>query len=383
MNRSSYFVASALAMAAVPSCAADGTADAPYEVPRLDAVATPTIPWPGPSDFVSVDVGGSFPQNLSALAYEPARASGEPVLWALQNGPAVLFQLQASSIPMRPSAAFGARGKALRFPDGRATPDAEGIALLPDPQGARYVYAVTERANESLTSRLSVLRFDTRTTSPTLTASHEWNLTRDLPKVGGNTGLEALAYVPDGDLAPELLDERGQRYDPVTEGEHAGGVFFVGMEQTGMVYGYVLDHGTGAGFRRVAAIDTGLAGVMALEYDFDRRLLWAYCDDTCGNRAVLLTLERRPEASLRGKVVPTVRVEPPATLSNLNHEGIAIAPDSECREGAKSFFWVADGASDGHAIRRGRVRCGRDLAAGRAGEVKFVFTTTDIDLSIE
>lgn len=363
MNRISSLLAPTLVVALLPACADGGTADVPKGAPPREAVAVPTIPWPGPSDFVGVDVAGSFPQNLSALAYEPARPGTEPLLWALQNGlpgrPAILFQLQAGSTPMRPSAAYGTRGKVLRFPDDRTTPDAEGIALLPDPQGARYLYAVSERANEASTiSRLSVLRFDTRATSATLTASHEWNLTSDLPAVGDNSGLEGLAFVPDADLAPALIDERGQRYDPAAEGDHAGGVFFVGMEQTGMVYGYVLDHGASGGFRRIAAIETGLAGVMGLEYDFDSRILWAYCDNTCGNRAALLMLERRPEAPSHGKIVPTALVAPPTTLPNLNHEGIAIAPDSECRDGVKSFFWVADGASEGHAIRRGRVRCG-------------------------
>lgn len=359
MNRASYLLVPALAVAFLPACAAHDPGDAP----PLGAVAVPTIPWPGPSDFETVDVAGSFPQNLSALAYEPARPGSEPLLWALQNGlpnrPAFLFQLQAGSIPMRPTVAYGARGKVLRFPDDRTTPDAEGITLLPDPAGARYLYVVSERVNEDANvTRSSVLRFDTRATSDALTASQEWNLTSDLPKVGSNTGLEGLAYIPDSDLAPDLLDERGQRYDPAAEGDHAGGVFFVGMEQTGMVYGYVLKHGEGGGFRRIASIETGLAGVMALEYDFGSHVLWAYCDDTCANRAVLLALDRRPEVPSRGKIVPTLRVDPPTTLPNLNHEGIAIAPDSECRDGLKSFFWVADGALGGHAIRRGRVRCG-------------------------
>ena len=48
----------------------------------------------------------------------------------------------------------------------------------------------------------------------------------------------------------------------------------------------------------------------------------------------------------------------PDTLPNINNEGIAIGPESECVAGKKPFFWVEDGNTNGHVLRAGTIPCG-------------------------
>lgn len=72
-----------------------------------------------------------------------------------------------------------------------------------------------------------------------------------------NLGFEGITWIPDSSLtAAGFVDAAtGMPYDPSGYGSHTGGVFFVGVEGTGMIYGYVLQD-SGA-FTRVAAISSG------------------------------------------------------------------------------------------------------------------------------
>ena len=90
---------------------------------------------------------------------------------------------------------------------------------------------------------------------------------------------------------------------------------------------------------------------MGLDFDRDVGNLWAYCDNTCGNHASVLRLST-------GRFGAAVLFDRPATLPNSNNEGIAIAPESECVSGRKSFFWSDDSNFGGHAIYRGSIPCG-------------------------
>ena len=45
-------------------------------------------------------------------------------------------------------------------------------------------------------------------------------------------------------------------------------------------------------------------------------------------------------------------------MLNLNNEGIAMAPESQCTSGVRSFFWSDDAETDGHAIRTDTIACG-------------------------
>jgi hypothetical protein len=310
--------------------------------------------WPTPDALVAVDQPRAFSNNLSALSYDAARESTPSRLWALQNEPPTLFRLlwDGSIWKSDPSEGW-TRGKPLRFPSGSGRPDTEGLALASSEGGARFLYVASERDTDSIAARQSVLRFDVSGGATMLTATHEWNLTSALAPTALNMGLEAIAFLPES-AASGLRDESRMRdYEPGAYGEHGGGLFLVGTEAASVIHVFVLDHQSG-GATRVASVESGLPGVMALEYDADSRYLWAHCDDACGNRTTLLELD-----AASGRFVVRREFAPLAGTANLGHEGLAIVPDAECSNGSKSVFWAEDLATDGRAIRRGTIPCGR------------------------
>jgi len=306
--------------------------------------------WPTADPVVAVDEVNQFPENVSGLAYEASPAGDR--LWAVRNQLGAIFRLTFDGATWNANGddVWGT-GRLLRFPNGSGDPDAEGITLAEVDSPA--VYVSVERENFASVPRLSVLRFDTSATGSTLVATHEWNLTGDLPPAPENLGLEGIAWIPDAFLVGNgLFDENaGARYDPARYPDHGTGLFLVGMEANGLVLAYALDH-VSAGFHRVASFGTGQNAVMDLAFDRDVGVLWAYCDVTCGNRATVLALGASGHFEIQHVF------DAPATLPSSENEGIAIAPESTCVEGRKGFFWADDAATGGHAIRRGTIPCG-------------------------
>lgn len=316
--------------------------------------------WPTSDAVSEVDAARAFPgSNLSGLVYAPGKAGTPADLWMVRNGgPSQLYRLRQSGGVFSPltSDNWGA-GKTLVFPNGTGAPDAEGITMAD--WSSALLYAVSERDGNG-PSAPTVLAFDTSASGPTLTATRSWDLSNDLSALmlTPNTGPEALAWVPDTYLTSAgLFDEaRNALYDPAHYPNHAGGLFFVGIEQTGGIYAYALDHMSGAA-TRVAMVASGQSSVEALEFDRDTNYLWAWCDDTCANHATILRIEENPASPKQGRFGVRRGLNRPATLPNLNHEGMTIAPASECSDNKKAVFWVEDGTSD-HILRRGSLPCG-------------------------
>ncbi|HEX6273809.1 MAG TPA: hypothetical protein VFZ53_12260, partial [Polyangiaceae bacterium] len=207
-------------------------------------------------------------------------------------------------------------------------------------------------------SRPSILRVDVTAAGANLVATHEWNLVTDLPVVGANLGLEAITYVSDAFLvANSFFDESANHtYDPTDYPLHGAGLFFVGLEANGVVYAYALNSdGT---FHRIATIASSHPGMMGLEFDRETGMLWAACDDTANGQLAVLRIDTTPASPAFGRFVVQRKFERPATMPNLNNEGIAFAPEAECVGGRKAFFWADDGETDGHAIRRDTIPCG-------------------------
>jgi len=226
--------------------------------------------------------------------------------------------------------------------------------------GSSFLYVATERDNGANTiSRLAILMFDPTAAGSTLTAQREWVLTSDLPAVGPNLGLEGIAFVSDAELTAQGFREGdGQPYNQGRFAQHGGGIFLVGVEGTGAIHAYALNHGDGT-FARIATFSSGMPGVMDLMYDPDTNYLWAYGDDTVGNQAVLFEIEPNVASLSRGQFVQRRVFQRPSGLPNVNNEGITFAPDSECTASARSFFWSDDANTGGHALRRGSIPCGR------------------------
>jgi hypothetical protein len=100
---------------------------------------------------------------------------------------------------------------------------------------------------------------------------------------------------------------------------------------------------------------------MDLAFDGDVGYLWAHCDDTCGNRTSVLDIVTDASSSQRGRFQMQRLFARAASMPNVNNEGMAIAPESECVNNLKGIFWSDDSQTDGHALRGGSVPCGRFL----------------------
>lgn len=320
----------------------------------VNACPGDAAPWPGDSVVHTVDGLNVFGGNLSGLVYEPSDTAGPGVLWAVRNGPGALFRLVFDGGLWTPETSGNwILGKALAYPDGGGNPDAEGVAVA-DGGATGGLYVSTERDNAaSAVSRNSILRVDVTGTSTALVATHEWNLTSDLPVVGANLGMEAITWIPDAFLVGQgFIDEsRGSAYDPNNYPDHGSGLFFVGLEANGTIYAYALNHADGS-FTRVATVSSGMTGVMDLHFDAETGELWAVCDDTCGGASTLLRIEASSH-----RFVPTQTLARPAGMPNLNNEGFALVPLSECVAGQRAVFWSDDSETDGHALRSGRLSC--------------------------
>ncbi len=333
----------------------------------LTPPSTPAVApgeWPGPAEVEVADGGGLFGSNLSGLHYQvtPApshpggiAASGSPTgtLWAVRNDPSSLFRLRWVD------GAWGSvtddgwiGGKTLRYPDGSGVPDAEGVTLA-DAGDVRGVYVVTERDNDAgSTSRNSILRFDPESPDPELRATHEWNLTSILPPTDPNRGVEAITWIPDGFLVKNRFIDgtTGQPYAPPVRGPNGGGLFLIGVEATGMLHLFHLDHASGSA-TAVGQVSSTLPAIMGLSFDEGTGEVWAACDRVCGGLTAVFRIG--PD----GRFALDRVYRHPEGLPDLNNEGIAIAPISECRSGLRPFFWTDDDDTDGHAIRMGWVRC--------------------------
>lgn len=226
---------------------------------------------------------------------------------------------------------------------------------------ASGLYVSTERDNAlSGTSKNSILRFDPSGAGP-LSATHEWNLTANLPVTGPNLGIEAITWVPDSFLvAQNFFDETlNHTYNPSEYANHGTGLFFIGLETGTGIYVYALDHSGSGAFSKIATIATTLSGavpgVMELSWDHDLNELWAMCDNGCIGRSNLLRVN--PSTGTFGV---TFHFDPPSgmpTPGTLNNEGFTIAAASECVSNLKPVYWADDSNTSNHALRAGTLPC--------------------------
>lgn len=314
--------------------------------------------WPGGDDVTVADDSAAFHGNLSGLAYERGHATAPAALWAVQNGPGTLYRLHTDGARwVLDSTAGWKSGKRLHYPDGKGNVDAEGVTLAGRGSLAG-IYVAAERDNDrSTVSRNSVVRFLPAGDTATLRATHEWQLTGDLPATKANLGLEAITWIPDSALvASSFFDEKaGRAYVPADYPEHGDGLFFVGLEANGSIYVYALNHAT-SDFTRVASLPSGHRSVMALEYDHEGGQLWSTCDATCGNTATTLAIDTVRTSPTHGRFVPLRRYGRPSTLPDVNNEGFTIGGD--CVAGRRAVLWADDEDAFGHSLRQGSLPCG-------------------------
>uniref|UniRef100_A0AAU3GME9 Lamin tail domain-containing protein n=1 Tax=Streptomyces sp. NBC_01401 TaxID=2903854 RepID=A0AAU3GME9_9ACTN len=308
--------------------------------------STDPVAWPGGSSVETADASDVFGEDLSGLYQE-----GD-VLWGAQNSGKLWRLVQDGSGGWKPDAGSGwSSGKTLRFTGGSGSPDSEGVTLTGS-GSAGGVFVASERDGDaSGTSRLSVLKYDVTGSGSSLAASKEWNLTSDLPKTDSNLGFEGITWIPDTYLSSAAFKDAstGAAYDPARYSAHSGGVFFVGVEGTGMIYGYVLtDSGSYTG---VASFSSGMAGVMELQWEPQASRLWAVCDDTCDGRHSTLKIDTA------GAFTTTAVHDRPTGMPNYNNEGFTLAGSDACVSGSKPVHWADDTNDGGHALRKGTITC--------------------------
>lgn len=339
--------------------------------PRLDVAIVPVdtagidgpiavATWPGEPTVTTVSAKDGFGANVSGLVYEPGSATAPDVLWAVQNEPSKLYRLMWNgSIFTQVTSEGWVTGKLLHYPGGSGSPDGEGVTRTD--WSSFEVYVAAERDNdEQDVSRQSILRYELSGTKGVLDATHEWVLTADLPAAEQNCGLEGIAWIPDSLLvARGFLDEStGAPYAPALYPDHGTGVFLVGYDATGMIYGYVLDHQRST-FTRVATFPSGQSRSVDLTFDRDTGTLWSLCDSKCNGRMTVFEIDADPASPTAGRFVQRATVVPPRSLTNMNNEGFAMAPLAACTDERRPCFWADDEESSGYAIRRGSITCGR------------------------
>ncbi|MCA0375538.1 MAG: lamin tail domain-containing protein [Gemmatimonadetes bacterium] len=313
-------------------------------------------PWPGAQTITTADAGGVFGGNMSGLFYQPLAGLPTGIVWAVKNGPGTLYRLTLVNGVWTPKAArTWTNGKALRYPNGTGDVDAEGVTVV-----GTNVYVAAERNNAANSvSRNSILRYSVATEAGSvLVANMEWNLTPDLPANGANLGLEAITRVPDSYLVAQgFYDEsKARAYNPADYPNNGGGLFFVGVEATGNVYAYALDHANGT-YTRVATFSSGYTSIMDLTFDTELGHMWATCDNTCLGRSAVLKIDTQVASPLRGRFVVTQRFDRPTGMPDLNNEGFTYGPLAECVNGTRPALWADDGETGGFALRRGFITC--------------------------
>ena len=363
----SVFLLALLPLACGPSTKKDAglSPDVPPEVADVaPATDGPTGPisfpaWPGDSTITLASRRDAFGANMSGLAYEPASATVPAILWAIQNEPSKLYRLVWDGTAFVASTGDGwTTGKSLRYVNGAGSPDSEGVTRTE--WGSAEIYVVGERDNDAKdTSRQSILRYDLGGSKGVVNATHEWDLTGDLPPATLNHGLEGIAWVPDSYLVQKGFfdDNKQATYDPAQYPNHGTGIFLVGMDDSGMIYGYVLDHFANT-FSRLTTFSSGQAHTMDLAFDRDVGTLWSLCDNTCNDRMTLLDIDTDVSSPSRGHFVLHATLPPPKALKGMNNEGITIVPETECSNGRKSIYWSDDGETGGYSIRQGIIPCG-------------------------
>lgn len=309
-----------------------GTFELPNTCGDVEQPDVDVEPWPFGNDVRDAVAPDTWGDDMSGMDIAP-----DGTIYAVNNDNGEVFRLAGG-----PETYTIDRSWQPTYPDGTGTPDGEGITVGGD--GA--VYLATERNNDaSDVSRPSVLRVELGEDG-TATTTHEWNLKEITGELGANGGAEAVEWISDADAtAAGLADADGEAYDPAAYGEHLGGVFAVGIEQTGSIHAVVLEADGGITELQTIGNSDAVPNVMGLDWRTGGNELWALCDEVCDNRSAVFEIadgafERRAEYA-----APT-GMDPAYT-----NEGLAMA---WCEAGAQAdptVFWMSDSAHEGVSLR--------------------------------
>ncbi len=319
--------------------------ETPGELNKFEGVPD-MIQWPGADDVIALDTEQMFLENASGLDFYNDQ------IYAVDNGVGAFWVFDVAADGSVTYADGFENGKRVRFQKDAddptvAGPDTEGVAVA----GDGYVYFSSERDNHVKGINWNtILQVDPHAEGEDLVALNEWDITDSLPAVVANMGIESIEWISSADVNGNIIDKNTNEVFDFSNYPDAisGGLFFVGLEDNGHIYAYILNSdGTSV---QVADIDSKLGGIMALDYDAYENVLWAVADNGYNNRAAKITFNGEIEADV-------LHVLPPTGVDiTLNNEGFAIAPAEYTVNGQRPVYRLADGLATG-SFTMGYIDC--------------------------
>lgn len=305
-----------------------------------------TLNWPGIDEVKVLDETSIFDlKDLSGLD------NHDGWIYGVNNkeGRFIIFKVENDQVIFAPG--FDNKGKAVKFikdaNDPKAAgPDSEGITV--DNKGRVYLAVERDNGDKNVNKNMILQVADPFKDAKEMVADREWNITKLLPDVGANLGIETIEWVSFDNINGLLYDQKNNKALDKKDypNAYADGVFFVGMEANGHVYALILEENGKA--EVISDIKTGLGGVMSMDFDTENNVLWANADNDYNNIHNIIQFN----GSNNPKIV---HVTAPKDMDiNLNNEGFVIDPQVTA-DGLRATYWFMDG-SNNNAFRKSAIK---------------------------
>lgn len=305
-----------------------------------------TINWPGIDEVKVLDETSIFDlKDLSGLD------SHDGWTYGVNNkeGRFVIFKVVNDQVIFAPG--FDNKGKAVKFIKDANNPkaigpDSEGITV--DSKGRVYLAVERDNGEKNINKNMILQVADPFKDKKEMLADKEWNITNLLPDVGANLGIETIEWVSFDNLNGLLYDQKNNKALDKNDypNAYANGIFFVGLEANGHVYALVLEEDGKA--EVISEIETGLGGVMSMDFDLENNVLWANADNDYNNIHNIIQFNG-------SKIPKIVHVKAPKDMNiDLNNEGFMIDPEVS-EDGLRPTYWFMDGKNS-KAFRKSAIK---------------------------
>jgi len=305
-----------------------------------------TINWPGIDEVKVLDETSIFDlKDLSGLD------SHDGWTYGVNNkeGRFVIFKVVNDQVIFAPG--FDNKGKAVKFIKDANNPkaigpDSEGITV--DSKGRVYLAIERDNGEKNINKNMILQVADPFKDKKEMLADKEWNITNLLPDVGANLGIETIEWVSFDNINGLLYDQKNNKALDKNDypNAYANGIFFVGLEANGHVYALVLEEDGKA--EVISEIETGLGGVMSMDFDLANNVLWANADNDYNNIHNIIQFNG-------SKIPKIVHVTAPKDMNiDLNNEGFMIDPEVS-EDGLRATYWFMDGKNS-KAFRKSAIK---------------------------
>lgn len=305
-----------------------------------------TINWPGIDEVKVLDETSIFDlKDLSGLD------SHDGWTYGVNNkeGRFVIFKVVNDQVIFAPG--FDNKGKAVKFIKDANNPkaigpDSEGITV--DSKGRVYLAVERDNGEKNINKNMILQVADPFKDKKEMLADKEWNITNLLPDVGANLGIETIEWVSFDNINGLLYDQKNNKALDKNDypNAYANGIFFVGLEANGHVYALVLEEDGKA--EVISEIETGLGGVMSMDFDLANNVLWANADNDYNNIHNIIQFNG-------SKIPKIVHVKAPKDMNiDLNNEGFMIDPEVS-EDGLRPTYWFMDGKNS-KAFRKSAIK---------------------------